>query len=100
MRHVLFFAFAVFILTGCGNQQQQEIVLLPKPQKMTIHQQKHRLLEGEIDEDKIQINFVESVDGAEINRNEAYKLTITPESVIIDAVTDKGVYWAKQTLDQ
>ena len=100
MRHVLFFAFVIFILTGCGNHQQQEIVLLPKPQKMTVNQQKHRLLEGEIDEDKFQINFVESIDEVEINQNEAYKLTITPETVIIDAVTDKGVYWAKQTIDQ
>ncbi len=100
MRHVLFFAFAIFILTGCGNHQQQEIILLPKPHKMTVHQQKHRLLEGEIDENKIQINFVQSIDGAEINQDEAYKLTITPETVTIDAVTEKGVYWAQQTLEQ
>ena len=100
MRHVLFFAFAIFIPTGCGNHQQQEIILLPKPHKMTVHQQKHRLLEGEIDENKIQINFVQSIDGAEINQDEAYKLTITPETVTIDAVTEKGVYWAQQTLEQ
>lgn len=99
MRYFSVFTFLLLVLFGCVNDQKQNL-LLPKPQVMITFSQKHHLKNGVLDENSIQINWVENIDGATINQEEAYRLRITPDKIEIDAVTEKGVYWAKQTLEQ
>ena len=35
-----------------------------------------------------------------MNQDEAYRLSITKKRIIVEAVTERGVYWAMQTLRQ
>lgn len=48
----------------------------------------------------IRVELVPSVDGAEVNQDEAYTLKVTGKEIKVQAVTEKGVYWAVQTLRQ
>lgn len=49
---------------------------------------------------KVSVRLVERIAQATVNQEEAYDLTVSPGSVRIEAVTEKGVYWAVQTLRQ
>lgn len=53
------------------------------------------LSDGEVD-----VKIVESIPEAIVNQDEAYRLTVTDGGVSVEAITQKGVYWAMQTLDQ
>ena len=44
--------------------------------------------------------LVENLPEATINRNEAYKLSVSSQGISIEATTEQGVYWAIQTLRQ
>ena len=47
-----------------------------------------------------EVTPVERIDRAKVNQDEAYRLFVTRESIKIEAVTERGVYWAVQTLRQ
>lgn len=49
---------------------------------------------------KVNVRLVERIDQAVVNQEEAYNLTVSQEEISIEAVTEKGVYWAVQTLRQ
>lgn len=49
---------------------------------------------------KLRLNYVDSIQGATVNQNEAYRLTVADNKINIDAVTGQGAYWAVQTLRQ
>jgi len=49
---------------------------------------------------ELKINIVDSISGAEMNLDEAYRLTISKQGACIDATTQKGIFWALQTLAQ
>ena len=49
---------------------------------------------------KLYLNHVDSIEGATINQNEAYRLTVGNDKIQIEAVTEQGAYWAVQTLRQ
>lgn len=75
--------------------------LLPKPQQITVHKsQKHRLVNGEINPKLISEKTVDAIPEATVNGDEAYRLTVSPQSVLIESTTPKGAYWARQTLRQ
>jgi len=75
--------------------------LLPQPQILTINiSQSHRLLQGELDTSRIAEKIINTIPEATINSDEAYRLRITPDSILIEAVSEKGIYWAHQTLAQ
>jgi hypothetical protein len=102
-RKSLFYLFlSTLVFISCENREINETLqLLPMPQSIEVNwSQKHQLRNGEIDIDKILIKSVNSIPEASINQDEAYKLTVTPDSVLIEATSDKGIYWAKQTLNQ
>lgn len=99
MKRLLHLLLISLVLIGCTESPEQPI-LLPKPQSMVLSPQKYLLKNGQLDENNIQINFTDHINGAELNQDEAYRLKITKDAVVIDAVTEKGVFWAKQTLNQ
>ena len=49
---------------------------------------------------KIAVKLVPEITGAKLNQEEAYRLKVTRQGVEVEAVTEKGVYWAIQTLRQ
>ena len=48
----------------------------------------------------IKVELVASIDEAPLNGDEAYRLSVTNKQIKIEAVTERGVYWAMQTLRQ
>ena len=49
---------------------------------------------------RIEVKLVPEVPGAKLNQEEAYRLVVTSKGIQVEAVTEKGVYWALQTLRQ
>ena len=48
----------------------------------------------------IRVELVPSIDEARLNEDEAYRLSVSNKQIKIEAVTERGVYWAMQTLRQ
>ena len=48
----------------------------------------------------IKVELVPSIDEARLNGDEAYRLSVSNKQIKIEAVTERGVYWAIQTLRQ
>ena len=49
---------------------------------------------------KIEVKLVPEVKGAKLNQEEAYRLVVSSKHILVEATTEKGVYWALQTLRQ
>ncbi|MCE5204879.1 MAG: beta-N-acetylhexosaminidase [Porphyromonadaceae bacterium] len=90
------------LLLSCAPKK--EVVswnLLPKPQQVNLYgKQKHRLTNGKIAPSLIREIWVSHIPEAFVNPEEAYRLRITKDSVMIEAVTGEGFYRARQTLNQ
>ncbi|MDL2223194.1 beta-N-acetylhexosaminidase [Bacteroidales bacterium OttesenSCG-928-M11] len=97
--------------------------LLPKPQSVKRNDQKFyidKLKLNNIDQEiqwidffekagatidrstrkEITINLVDDLVDVPINKDEAYRLSVKSQKIEIEAITEKGVYWAMQTLRQ
>lgn len=48
----------------------------------------------------IEVKLVPVLEGVPLNQEEAYRLTVSGKKISIEAVTQRGVYWAMQTLAQ
>ena len=99
---LLYILLSALVLISCeSGDKNKTLQLLPMPQEIEVNwSQKHQIKNGELNNNIISIKKVTSITEAKINQDEAYSLTITPDSVLIKASTDKGIYWAKQTLNQ
>ena len=49
---------------------------------------------------KIEVKLVPEIVGAKMNQEEAYRLKVSGKGITVEATTQKGVYWALQTLRQ
>lgn len=78
-----------------------KINLLPVPQNLEWTEGNPILLSNnKISLSDISIKMVKSIPEVKINLDEAYRLIVTAEEIIIEATTNRGVYWAMQTLEQ
>ncbi|MFA7583703.1 MAG: glycoside hydrolase family 20 zincin-like fold domain-containing protein, partial [Proteiniphilum sp.] len=103
MSHCKFLLLSsLFFLLSCSTKKEvAKWNLLPWPQM--IHQeesQPHRLIKGEIGPGMIRERWVNHIPEAVVNPEEAYRLRITKDSILVEAVTGEGFYRARQTLDQ
>lgn len=64
------------------------------------HLQKWSCTADPASERSITARLVSNLQGVELNPKEAYKLTVTPKSIAIEAIDSSGIYWAMQTLSQ
>lgn len=48
----------------------------------------------------IEVKLLPSLPGIPLNQDEAYRLNVTKNRILVEAVTERGVYWAMQTLRQ
>lgn len=91
MKQLLLF---LFFITAVGAQADIAH-LLPRPQQLVRNEKQL------IRYTSPRIYKVKSLAGVKINADEAYKLTISKKNgIIIEAVTDAGIYRAQQTLEQ
>lgn len=67
--------------------------LLPLPQKYQFNGKKSS---GEL---TVEEKYVSQIEGAKF-QEEAYHLSITRKSILLEATTPKGMYWGRQTLEQ
>ena len=102
---------------------QKDYNLLPKPQQMEVKGGSFALNKvklvtpvlqsaweafvkeagGQVDgraTQLIEVKLVSSIEGAELNQEEAYRLTVTGKGITVEATTETGAYWAMQTLRQ
>lgn len=83
------------------RERVKKLQLLPQPQMLTFHRSgQHRLRQGAPDPSVVTEKRVATIPEAEVNTDEAYRLSITPDSILIEAITETGIYWARQTLNQ
>lgn len=48
----------------------------------------------------IEVKLLPSLPDIPLNQDEAYRLNVTKNRILVEAVTERGVYWAMQTLRQ
>lgn len=48
----------------------------------------------------IEVSLVPALDGVPVNQDEAYRLKVSAHKIQVEAVSERGVYWAMQTLAQ
>lgn len=94
--HILFMKRALttlLIITLCSLAHATIPPLLPMPQKSTFT--------GKYVKADVPVNekIVSHIDGA-IFQDEAYHILITSKAVTIEATTQRGLYWARQTMAQ
>lgn len=71
--------------------------------KQWVHEMGGTLVEGTPSSSSmpsIQVTLVNAIENIPVNQDEAYHLTVTPKRITVEAVTERGVYWAMQTLRQ
>ena len=71
----------------------QEVNLLPLPKEMKMEG-------GRVEASVPEVVWVDSIPGARLNADEAYRLSVGRNGIRIDAVTEKGLWNARQTLAQ
>ena len=90
MKHLL---LSVVMLLFCGIANASFSHLLPMPQKVSLTE---KLVKAN---KHVNETLVSHIDGA-VFQDEAYRIVVGLDSTIIEATTEHGLYWARQTLAQ
>lgn len=97
----LFLLSTLWLLSCTAGEKDKPLQLLPQPQRITIGMSgQHRLHQGKPDPAVITERLVDVIPEAAVNPDEAYRLRITADSIMMEATTEKGIYRARQTLAQ
>ena len=115
--------FIISFNTICSTVQAGDYHLLPEPQKYTPSNtnfvlgkiklstsvlqpeweafifERGGVIDGKANS-VIEVKLVPALDEVPLNQDEAYRLKVTGNKITIEAVTERGVYWAMQTLAQ
>jgi len=101
MKRNIYIPLLLLLFFSCKTEKETELTLLPMPQEVSLSGSgKHWLPSGTIDETVVSQKRVNTIPEAGDNQEEAYRLVITKDSIRIEAVTDRGAYWSRQTLQQ
>ena len=104
MTRILYYTLiliSIFSLACTTEKVTKKLNLLPMPQVASVSEpEKHPLPSEKINELAITSLLVDEIPEARVNQDEAYRLKVTTDSILIEAVTEKGLYWARQTLEQ
>ena len=92
----------LLLLFSCETEKGvEELSLLPMPQEIFLSGSgKHWLPSGSIDEMAVSQKRVDAIPEADDHQEEAYRLVVTKDSILMEAVTERGLYWSQQTLQQ
>ena len=91
-----------------GMAQSRKAMLLPQPQQVTWSDETFRIPADALPADwsklphwpQLQVTVDSTRQIAPIPTEEAYRLTVRAQQVLIEATAPQGVYWALQTLHQ
>ncbi len=83
---------AAMVLVSCAKVPEPALLPLPKQVEYTGGSIRDGAPETQA--------FVEAIPEARLNENEAYRLTVTTKGILIEAVTEQGLWNARQTLKQ
>ncbi|WP_082063739.1 family 20 glycosylhydrolase [Draconibacterium sediminis] len=100
IKYLLFNLAAILIvlqLISCGTKESKDPALIPLPQKLEWNKQNFYLADSNTS--FIQ-RLVPQIEEVPFNEEEAYKLIITNDSVLLEATTAKGLFWGQQTIKQ
>ena len=113
-----------FVSAVSGAEQPRKLALLPQPQRCALNDRLFKAKQVSLQADpattamavafcealslpiaegsahQISITLTDSIEGAALNQEEAYRIQITDRVVAIQATTEKGAYWAFKTLRQ
>ena len=113
-----------FVSAVSGAEQPRKLALLPQPQRCALNDRHFEAKQVSVQADpattamavafcealslpiaegsahQIRITLTDSIEGAALNQEEAYRIQITDRAVAIQATTDRGAYWAFKTLRQ
>ena len=85
----------VLQLISCSTKESKNPALIPLPQKLEWNEQCFNLK----DSSSLFIQrLVPQIEEIPFNQEEAYKLIVTNDSVLLEATTAKGLFWGKQTI--
>ncbi len=113
----------IFSLLFCFISQAGIPQLLPTPKEVKSNNQQFQVgkisIESNINTDawtsylesigativeksakKVSIELVKQLENISLNEDEAYQLTVTKNKIVVKAMTERGAYWALQTLKQ
>ena len=94
------FVFLVVLILA-GESAEAQPSLLPKPHSVRWNSDRFVLQEGDPEDDpRIRLSRVEKVPGAELNMDEAYRISVSNDSVVIEATGEEGFFRARSTLRQ
>lgn len=117
------FIITLLLVLGWGTSLSASPQLLPTPQKVEWNGQKFMLKEvairtdvwddevadwvvengGQVNEKAkrvIEIRLTDHIEGIGMNEEEGYVLNVRSNSIIVEAINERGAYWALQTLRQ
>jgi N-acetyl-beta-hexosaminidase len=99
------FLLSVLALSACtvlsANPVAEKPSLLPVPQKITWNFERFCLAGKDPHSDpRIRMKLVARLEAVPANMDEAYRLVVTSDSVLIEATGDEGFFRAFATLDQ
>lgn len=117
-KYIIFFLCCSFPVLGIGSP-----CLLPLPQKYTLTDERFELgevcLSGPVlqeqwkkfieekggkvvlqGKNRIEVRLVAELEEIPVNQDEAYRLQVTSRKIVVEATTERGIYWAMQTLAQ
>ena len=91
MRTAVFFGL-IYLALSC-TPGVPEVNLLPLPKEV-------RWEKGTVPAAEPEVRWVDSIPGVRLNADEAYRLSVGKEGIRIQAVTERGLWNARQTLKQ
>jgi hypothetical protein len=94
---LIWIILALFQLSGCRKPSDMRPALIPAPQEIARTDGVFRISGNE---DRISKRIVSDLPGVLANHDEAYSLKVTPDSVVLQAITPRGLFRGEQTLGQ
>ncbi|WP_346861835.1 family 20 glycosylhydrolase [uncultured Draconibacterium sp.] len=82
---------------SCDTKERNKPALIPLPQKLQWNEQVFNLKDSS---NSFKQRLVPQIEGVPFNKEEAYKLIITNDSVVLEATSTKGLFWGQQTIKQ
>ncbi len=82
---------------SCDKSKRSNPALIPFPQHLSWNDQVFNLRDSST---AFVQRLVPHIAGVPYNEDEAYQLAVTSDSVLLEATTEKGLYWGRQTIKQ
>ena len=88
---------AIGLLISCSTEKDPVPALIPMPQQVEWSQQRFDMADSSA---CFVQRIVAEIPGVQLNNNEAYRLSVSADSVILEATTETGIFRGLQTVKQ